>query len=176
METCFSVHQSLPQMFLPTRGWQLFSYSEKILLSFTSHCFIFVANIYSEIHTFLVGADIWIYVMAGTFSSFFFSAVLSFSFRLLHDGQLLPACSGAEGSASAADIKWKWHALRSVQLLPVQQRRPQPRGTARLRAGQWWAAWHPRMERLRLAWATMAPSGTGSQHILAKWVPGNMTD
>lgn len=117
-----------------------------------------------------------LHATALTFSWFFPLAVFSSSSRLLHDGQLLPACSGAEGSAFAADVKWKRHTLCAVQLLPVQQRRPQPGGAAGLRAGQWWAAWHSGVERLWLARTTVASGGTGSQHFLAKWVPGEQHD
>lgn len=92
--------------------------------------------------------------------------------RLLHVGELLPARRGSPCSAAAADAEWKWHALRPVQLLPVQSWRPQSGGLTGVRASQRRSSWQPSVERIRLSRKTVAPGWPGRQHLLAQRVPG----
>ena len=98
--------------------------------------------------------------------------LLALPFRILHAGQLLPACCRAPCSAAAPDPERERHSLCPVQLLPVQPRRPQPRGSEGLCTRQRGAPGEPRVEHIRVPWQAVAPGGAGGQHLLAQRIPG----
>lgn len=102
-------------------------------------------------------------------SFLFFSFSL---FRVLHVGELFPACCGSSCSAAAADAERKRHTLCPVQLLPVQSWWPQSRGLASVCAGERRSTWESGVEHLGVSRQTVAPGWVGSQHLLAEWIPG----
>lgn len=58
------------------------------------------------------------------------------SCRVVHGGQRFGPCVGPEGPPLHAHPEGEWHPLHRLPLLPVQQRRSQPRHAQRLHQGQ----------------------------------------
>lgn len=97
------------------------------------------------------------------------SYLLRFS---VHDGEQLRTVLRTEGSARHAPVQRERHTLRHIPVLRSRSRGLQSRAALHLRQGEQQSSGIPGVELVRTGLAEMAAGGTGHQHLLAQFLPG----